>query len=100
MLHPARDSSLAPLGFACACLGDSTSRTSRATRSAPFKRYETNNVFVRDGGDSTYVAYGLTGLPETFFLDRRGRVISDWVGEISEEELEAGIDEAIAGEAR
>jgi cytochrome c biogenesis protein CcmG/thiol:disulfide interchange protein DsbE len=64
------------------------------------ERYDTNYVSVRDGGDSTYSAYGLTGLPETFFLDRRGRVISHWVGEISEQELEAGIDEAIAGEAR
>jgi cytochrome c biogenesis protein CcmG/thiol:disulfide interchange protein DsbE len=64
------------------------------------ERYDTNYVSARDGGDSTYSAYGLTGLPETFFLDRRGRVISHWVGEISEEELEAGIEEAITGEAR
>lgn len=64
------------------------------------ERYDTNYVSVRDGGDSTYSAYGLTGLPETFFLDRRGRVISHCVGEISEEELEAGIEEAITGEAR
>jgi cytochrome c biogenesis protein CcmG/thiol:disulfide interchange protein DsbE len=64
------------------------------------ERYDTNYVSVRDGGDSTYSAYGLTGLPETFFLDRRGRVISHWIGEISEDELQTGIEEAIAGEAR
>jgi cytochrome c biogenesis protein CcmG/thiol:disulfide interchange protein DsbE len=64
------------------------------------ERYDTNYVSVRDGGDSTYSAYGLTGLPETFFLDRRGRVISHWVGEVSEEDLEAGIEEAIAGKAQ
>jgi len=61
------------------------------------ERYETNYVSVRDGGDSTYRAYGLTGLPETYFLDRQGRVISRWVGEISEAELEAGIAAAIDG---
>jgi cytochrome c biogenesis protein CcmG, thiol:disulfide interchange protein DsbE len=61
------------------------------------ERYETNYVSVRDGGDSTYSDYGLTGLPETYFLDRQGRVISRWVGEISEAELEAGIAAAIDG---
>jgi cytochrome c biogenesis protein CcmG/thiol:disulfide interchange protein DsbE len=63
------------------------------------ERYETNYVSARDGGDSTYSAYGLTGLPETYFLDRQGRVISHWVGEISEDELEAGIAAAIEGRA-
>jgi thiol-disulfide isomerase/thioredoxin len=63
------------------------------------ERYETNYVSVRDGGDSTYSAYGLTGLPETYFLDWQGRVISHWVGEISEAELEAGIAAAIEGRA-
>lgn len=61
------------------------------------ERYDTNYVSVRDGGDSAYSAYGLTGLPETYFLDRQGRVISHWVGEISEAELEAGIAAAIEG---
>ncbi len=62
------------------------------------ERYDTNYVSVRDGGDSTYSDYGLTGLPETYFLDRRGRVVAHWVGEISEEELAAGVAAAIAGE--
>lgn len=61
------------------------------------ERYETNYVSVRDGGDSTYTAYGLTGLPETYFLDRRGRVVAHWLGEISEAELAAGVAAAIAG---
>jgi len=61
-------------------------------------RYETNYVSVRDGGDATYSAYGLTGLPETYFLDRRGRVVAHWIGEISEAELAAGVAAAIEGE--
>lgn len=59
------------------------------------ERYETNYVSVRDGGDSTYGAYGLTGLPETYYLDRDGRIVAHSVGEISEAELEAGIAEAL-----
>lgn len=58
------------------------------------QRYETNYVSVRDGGDSTYSAYGLTGLPETYFLDPGGRVVAHSIGEISENELERSIDAA------
>jgi cytochrome c biogenesis protein CcmG, thiol:disulfide interchange protein DsbE len=60
------------------------------------ERYETNYVSVRDGGDSTYSAYGLTGLPETYFLDARGRVGRHEVGEMSAEELETGIARAMS----
>jgi cytochrome c biogenesis protein CcmG/thiol:disulfide interchange protein DsbE len=59
------------------------------------ERYETNYVSVRDGGDSTYSAYGLTGLPETYFLDRDGRIVEHIVGEVSAVELEAGIAKAV-----
>lgn len=59
-------------------------------------RYKTNYVSVRDGGSSTYANYGLTGLPETYYLDAHGRIVDHAVGEISPEELEAGIADAIA----
>jgi cytochrome c biogenesis protein CcmG/thiol:disulfide interchange protein DsbE len=58
-------------------------------------RYKTNYVSLRDSGDSTYSAYGLTGLPETYFLDRNGRVTSHSGGEISAAALEAGIGKAL-----
>jgi cytochrome c biogenesis protein CcmG/thiol:disulfide interchange protein DsbE len=64
------------------------------------ERYEVNYVSVRDGGDSTYGAYGLTGLPETYFLDRQGRVVAHSVGEISAVELEAGVAAALEGGGR
>lgn len=64
------------------------------------ERYDTNYVSVRDGRNSTYGSYGLTGLPETYFLDLRGRVVSRWIGEISEAELEAGVAAAIEEEAQ
>src|SRR5204863_309752 len=33
------------------------------------RRFHVNYVSVRDGGSDTYDAYGLTGLPESYFLD-------------------------------
>ena len=61
------------------------------------ERYQTNYVSVRDGGDATYNAYGLTGLPETYYLDGTGRVVAHSLGEISEEELAAGVAAALEG---
>jgi cytochrome c biogenesis protein CcmG, thiol:disulfide interchange protein DsbE len=58
------------------------------------ERYGVNYVSVRDGGASTYEAYGLTGLPETYFIDARGRIRAHVVGEMSVAELEAGITAA------
>ena len=59
------------------------------------ERFETNYVSVRDDGDSTYSAYGLTGLPETYYLDTRGRVVAHSIGEVSEAELEANVADAM-----
>jgi cytochrome c biogenesis protein CcmG/thiol:disulfide interchange protein DsbE len=55
------------------------------------RRYRVNYVSVRDGTDRTYTAYGLTGVPETYFLDRRGRAVGHSVGELSERELERAV---------
>lgn len=35
---------------------------------------------VRDKDNTVYRAYGLTGLPETFFVDRSGRIIRKFRG--------------------
>ena len=41
--------------------------------------------------------YGVTGFPETFFVDRRGRLVGERVaGEISAAKLQAGIRRALA----
>ncbi len=52
---------------------------------------------VRDRGDATSRRYGLTGLPETFFISRTGLVVGHVVGTVSEEQLAQGIDAARAG---
>jgi thiol-disulfide isomerase/thioredoxin len=59
------------------------------------RRYDTNYVSVRDGTDLTSSHYGLTGLPETYFLDAGGRIVGHSAGEISRDELEAGISLAL-----
>lgn len=61
------------------------------------RRFHVNYVSVRDGSPRTYSAYGLTGIPETFFLDRAGHVVAHSVGELSRRELEEGIAQ-IAGD--
>jgi cytochrome c biogenesis protein CcmG/thiol:disulfide interchange protein DsbE len=54
-------------------------------------RYKVNYVSVRDGTDRTYTSYGLTGVPETYFIDPQGRAVEHAVGAISRRELEDGI---------
>jgi cytochrome c biogenesis protein CcmG/thiol:disulfide interchange protein DsbE len=33
---------------------------------------------------STGLDYGVTGQPETFFIDRNGTVVSHWIGPLTE----------------
>jgi len=55
-------------------------------------RFGQTYPIVRDKSDETYRAYGLTGVPETFFLDRAGRVRIHWVGEINAKQIAEGLD--------
>jgi cytochrome c biogenesis protein CcmG/thiol:disulfide interchange protein DsbE len=61
------------------------------------RRFHVDYVSVRDGGSGTYDAYGLTGLPETYFLDKRGRIVVHQIGEISADGLADGIRQAREG---
>lgn len=54
-------------------------------------------VSVRDEADDTYRAYGLTGVPETYYLSADGRIVAHSPGAISRSSLEAGIEQAIEG---
>ena len=58
------------------------------------KRYHVNYIAVHDGGGSTYDGYGLTGVPETYWLDARGRIVGHYPGQISRRLLEQGIRQA------
>ena len=56
------------------------------------RKYKLNYVSVRDGsGAKTWNSYGLTGVPETYFLDERGRIVAHIPGAVSAQTLEEGI---------
>ncbi len=65
------------------------------------RRYDLTFPLVYDGpGDVATDRYGVTGFPETFVLDREGRVVEVFVGAITAEEdrarLRAAVDRALA----
>ncbi len=57
-------------------------------------RYDVRYVSVRDGGGATGDAYGITGVPETYWIDARGRIVDHYPGQVSRPQLEAGIAKA------
>lgn len=52
---------------------------------------------VRDPGNATARTWGVTGIPETFFVDRAGRVVSHVIGVVSDDQLETGVRAAVRG---
>lgn len=61
------------------------------------KRFDAPFVSVRAGGGNSgvYEDYGLTGVPETYWLDSRGRIIDHYPGEITRQQVEDGIREVM-----
>jgi peroxiredoxin len=60
-------------------------------------RHHIDYVSLRAKGASMYNAYGVIGLPETYYLSRSGRVVAQTVGELTPRKLAAGIARAKAG---
>lgn len=50
---------------------------------------------VRDSTNDTFREYGLTGVPETYYLDGTGRVVEHTPGPVTAPTLEAGIARAL-----
>jgi cytochrome c biogenesis protein CcmG/thiol:disulfide interchange protein DsbE len=48
-----------------------------------------------DPHGSISIDYGLTGIPETFFIDRKGQITRKWIGPFPEEALRAFLDEIV-----
>jgi len=48
-----------------------------------------------DPGNRTARAYGVTGVPETFVIDRQGQLLHHFVGPVSQAELRMVIDQAL-----
>jgi cytochrome c biogenesis protein CcmG/thiol:disulfide interchange protein DsbE len=63
------------------------------------RRFARNNrldyPMVHDNHNITTPSYGLTGLPETFFLDRHGTVVVHRIGEVDASDIRAGIEQAL-----
>ena len=59
-------------------------------------RYGLTYPIVHDGRGSTLGRYGLTGFPETWWIDRRGRLVAYSRGEFTQEELDRNIERALA----
>jgi cytochrome c biogenesis protein CcmG/thiol:disulfide interchange protein DsbE len=52
---------------------------------------------IRDPSKEVAVEYGATGIPETYFIDRRSRVVGHVVGVVSDQQLASGVEAARAG---
>jgi cytochrome c biogenesis protein CcmG/thiol:disulfide interchange protein DsbE len=55
------------------------------------KRYGLTCPLLHDDG-SQYRRWGLTGLPETFVIDREGRVVHHFIQQLTGSELRAELD--------
>jgi cytochrome c biogenesis protein CcmG/thiol:disulfide interchange protein DsbE len=59
------------------------------------RRYGLDYPIVHDNHNVTSPAYGLTGLPETFFIDRTGRVVVHVAGQVNATEVQDGVQRAL-----
>jgi cytochrome c biogenesis protein CcmG, thiol:disulfide interchange protein DsbE len=59
------------------------------------RQHHVTYPIVHDTKNVTSPSYGLTGLPETFFVDPRGRVVGHVAGQVDEATLRAGIAKAL-----
>jgi cytochrome c biogenesis protein CcmG, thiol:disulfide interchange protein DsbE len=59
------------------------------------KRFELTFPIVYDGPGDTLSGYGVTGFPETFVLDREGRVVEVLAGAVNSDEDRARLRDAI-----
>lgn len=75
------------------------SRDVRSDARAFLKEFDVSYLNIREGDKTVSRRYGATGLPETFFIDRRGRIVGHVIGAVKREQLRAGIAAARAGDA-
>jgi cytochrome c biogenesis protein CcmG/thiol:disulfide interchange protein DsbE len=61
------------------------------------RKYGATYPSVREPGRDIASSYGATGIPETYFIDRRGRVVAHVIGVVSTAQLDAGARAALAG---
>ena len=91
---PALEAASKQFGDKAVVVGVDVRDESGAARSF-LRKYEVTYPAVHDNRDVTWPKYGLTGLPETFFLDRRGRVVQHVISQVSAANIRAGILDAL-----
>ena len=74
-------------------------RDARSDALAFVEEYDLDFLQVRDEGLSIYDDYGLTGQPETFFLDQDGVLIDHVPGPVTSEMLFSRLDLLVARDA-
>jgi cytochrome c biogenesis protein CcmG, thiol:disulfide interchange protein DsbE len=59
------------------------------------RKYGLRYPLVHDNHNVTSPQYGLTGLPETFFIDREGTVVEHVPGEVKDADIQDGVERAL-----
>jgi cytochrome c biogenesis protein CcmG/thiol:disulfide interchange protein DsbE len=59
------------------------------------RKYRLSYPLVHDNHNVTSPKYGLTGLPETFFLDRTGKLVVHVAGQVGASDIQAGVERAL-----
>ena len=59
------------------------------------RKFKLTYPLVHDNHNVTSPKYGLTGLPETFFLDRTGKVVVHVPGEVKAADIRDGVERAL-----
>jgi Thiol-disulfide isomerase and thioredoxins len=59
------------------------------------RKYGLRYPLVHDNNNVTSPIYGLTGLPETFFIDRSGTVVEHVPGEVKALDIQSGVERAL-----
>ena len=60
------------------------------------RKYGLRYPLVHDNHNVTSPKYGLTGLPETFFIDRTGKLVEHVPGEVKLADLQDGVERALS----
>jgi cytochrome c biogenesis protein CcmG, thiol:disulfide interchange protein DsbE len=63
------------------------------------REFDNSYLNVRDQSNGVARDWGVTGIPETFFITARGRVVGHVIGVVSAEQLRRGIESSRRGRA-
>jgi cytochrome c biogenesis protein CcmG/thiol:disulfide interchange protein DsbE len=58
-------------------------------------QFDVTYPFTAEPGNRTARLYGVTGVPETFVIDRQGRLVQHFIGPVTQAELSLAVDRAL-----